>query len=157
MINLSLGGDGPCGVFEQQIINEVVATGAVVVASAGNGSGNVESPANCNNVISVAAVGSDGALAGYSNIGQDVTISAPGGTGSDGIFSTHNTGTLVPAADSYATLQGTSITAPQVSAAVALMFSANPNVSVSQVHAASDPILYIHGYGALFPKLEEAL
>ncbi len=136
VINLSLGGDGPCGVFEQRIINEVVATGAVIVASAGNGSGSVDSPANCDNVIAVAAVGRDGALAGYSNIGQDVTISAPGGTGFDGIFSTYNTGTLVPAADSYAALQGTSITAPQVSAAVALMFSANPNVSVSQVQAA---------------------
>ncbi len=136
VINLSLGGTGSCGVFEQQIINEVVATGAVIVVSAGNGGGNVDSPANCDNVISVAAVGRDGALAGYSNIGKDVTISAPGGTGFDGILSTYNTGILVPATDGYAALQGTSITAPQVSAAVALMVSANPNVSVSQVRAA---------------------
>lgn len=136
VINLSLGGTGSCGVFEQQVINEVVATGAVIVVSAGNGGGNVDSPANCKNVISVAAVGKDGALAGYSNFGQDVTISAPGGTGRDGILSTYNTGTLVPATDGYAALQGTSITAPQVSAAVALMVSANSNVSVSQVRAA---------------------
>ena len=41
VINLSLGGDGPCSTLEQDAIDEVNARGGVVVAAAGNGSGDV--------------------------------------------------------------------------------------------------------------------
>ena len=73
-------------------------------------------PANCNNVITVAATGHTGSRAYYSNYGSSVEIAAPGGDAQLGktILSTLNAGTTTPGADSYANYQGTSMATPHV-------------------------------------------
>lgn len=74
-----MGGYSPvCPRTYQKAIDEAVARGSTVVVAAGNERMNTmnSTPANCNNVIVVGAVGSDGVQASYSNYGQKVDISA---------------------------------------------------------------------------------
>ena len=136
--NLSLGGSGSCDSTWQNGINAVTAAGMVVVVAAGNSSSNASNfnPASCNGVITVAATNRSGSKAWYSNYGATVEISAPGGetsTSANGILSTLNTGTTIPAADSYVYYQGTSMAAPHVTGVVSLMLSLNPSLTPAQV------------------------
>ncbi len=140
VINLSLGSLNPCDSTRQSAINKAVAAGAVVVVAAGNDNTDVanSSSANCQNVISVAAIGRDGSRAAYSNFSSpasnttnptSVTLAAQGGdvvnpSFDSGILSTSNSGATTAVSPSYATKQGTSMAAPHVSAAVALMLRA---------------------------------
>jgi len=131
VINLSLSGAGSCSFEEQAAINDAVNAGAVVVVAAGNESGDVAniSPANCDNVVTVAAVGRDGSRASYINAGEEVDLSGPGGDGdgalADGILTLFNRGSTVPGADTLAEIQGTSFSTAQTSAVAALMWAAN--------------------------------
>lgn len=137
VLNLSLGGTGPCGTTLQNAVNDVMSRGTVVVVAAGNSaadSGNT-SPGNCSGVIAVAATVRNGGKAGYSNYGSKVAISAPGGGNGDSILSTLNSGATVPAGDIYAYYQGTSMAAPHVAGVVSLMLSANPALTPAQVLA----------------------
>ena len=79
VINLSLGSPTTCSSFEQTVVDRVNAAGTLVVAAAGNSGGSVDSPANCNNVLSVGALDRDGSRASYSAIGTAVSLMAPGG------------------------------------------------------------------------------
>ena len=79
-------------------------------------------PANCANVIAVAATTSAGARASFSNYGAGIDISAPG----QAILSTLNSGTTVPGSASYASYNGTSMAAPHVAGVVALVQSVAP-------------------------------
>ena len=90
VINMSLGGQGSCGVSTQAAINSAVAAGVTVVVSAGNEDDDAAGyePANCNNVIAVAANNRAGAKSGFSNYGATVDITAPGGGEGLGIAST---------------------------------------------------------------------
>lgn len=151
VINLSLGGMGSCSTTEQQAIDAAVANGAVIVVAAGNSNADVAgfSPANCRNIISVAAIGRDGLRAAYSNYSSpstnrsnpvQITVAAQGSDTSlapfdIGIWSTINTGTTTPVADTYQYHEGTSMATPHVSAAVALILSRNPALSPAQVKA----------------------
>jgi serine protease len=130
VINLSLSGDGSCAFEEQAAINDAVNAGAVVVVAAGNEAGDVAniSPANCDNVVTVAAVGRDGSRASYMNAGEEVDLSGPGGDGdgiTDGILTLWNDGQTTPGNDRVAFIEGTSFTTAQTSAVVALMWAAN--------------------------------
>jgi len=135
VINLSLGSDGDCSRTEQRAIDDAVAAGVLVVVAAGNsGKDAAESaPANCSNVMVVAAVGKRASMASYSNFGRLVSIAAPGGDSSGGILSTYNTGDRAAVADSYDWMQGTSMATPQVSGVAALMLAANSKLKPVQL------------------------
>ena len=137
VLNLSLGGGGACGATFQNAVNDVTARGTVVVVAAGNSNADAAntSPASCAGVVAVAATVRNGGRASYSNFGSKVAIAAPGGGAGGGIVSTLNTGTTVPAADSYASYQGTSMASPHVAGVVSLMLSANPALTPAQVLA----------------------
>lgn len=128
VINMSLGGGGACGTTYQNAINSAVGRGSVVVVAAGNENQNASNsrPANCSNVIAVAALDREGNRASYSNFGAVIDIAAPGGetaTISKGVLSTLNTGTTTPGSETYAFYQGTSMATPHVAGLAALMLS----------------------------------
>ncbi|WP_051427357.1 S8 family peptidase [Arthrobacter sp. H20] len=139
VINLSLGGDGSCGPTFQASIDYANSRNAVVVVAAGNDNSPAQStsPANCKNVVVVGATGREGSKANYSNYGPEVDVSAPGGDASTGrsgaILSTLNGGRYLPGAEDYGYMQGTSMAAPHVSGAAALMLSADPSLTPAQV------------------------
>ncbi|VXB54274.1 putative Thermitase [Arthrobacter sp. 9AX] len=130
VINLSLGGLAPCSATQQAAINFAHNAGSAVVVAAGNSTRPAAdvSPANCQNVITVAAAGRNGGRAPYSNYGAAVDVTAPGGdlSGDDyraGILSTSNFGSTTPETEAYEYLQGTSMAAPHVAGIAALMMS----------------------------------
>lgn len=145
VLNLSLGGGGACSAAYQDAVDDVMAAGATVVVAAGNSDANAANfrPASCDGVIAVAATNRDGARAFFgrpgagSNFGAVVDIAAPGGETfaqpSNGILSTLNDGTTVPANDIYAFYQGTSMAAPHVAAVAAMLYELDPNVSPAAV------------------------
>jgi serine protease len=157
VINLSLGSAASCsngsGTATNYInaIAALKARGVAVVVSAGNDSLGVNLPANCAGAIAVAGLRHAGSKNGFSSLGPEVTISAPGGNcpstfvGSGcqyPMLSTINSGKTAPMAataggNRYSngtdSALGTSFSAPLVSATVGLMFSANPALSVDQM------------------------
>ena len=137
VINLSLAGLGACSSQEQQAIDDAVAAGAVVVVAAGNEGQDVASysPANCDNVITVGAIGRDGRKAFYMNAGEEVDLVAPGGTGVDGILTLFNNGAVTVGADALAYIQGTSYTTAQVSAVASLMWAVNNALDPATIKA----------------------
>jgi serine protease len=153
VINMSLGGTGACSQLYIDAIGQANAAGAVVVISAGNSGGNgVQNPANCAGAIGVTALRHAGDKVGYSDLGPEITISAPGGncvTTTAGapcqypIVTTSNKGTTTPIAgaagaaytDAFDASLGTSFSAPLVSGTVALMLSVQPSLTPAQVKA----------------------
>ncbi|MEU4623993.1 S8 family serine peptidase [Actinoplanes sp. NPDC023801] len=142
VINMSLGGRGPCGPTVQAAVDKATARGATVVVSAGNAAEDAAGyhPANCAGVVTVGATGDDGYLASYSNHGDTVEVAAPGGWGywrdydpAHRILSTVDAGARGPAGDSYAVMRGTSQAAAHVSGAVALMLSRRPGLPPAEV------------------------
>jgi len=141
VLNLSLGGWSPSGCTSayEEALNRVRATGALVVAAAGNDDNESAYvvPAACEGVMTVGAIDHDGYRASYSNysVVNAVSVSAPGGdisyygTDGSGIYSTVNSGTKGPVASSYAYYQGTSMAAPHVSGIAALALAQDPQIS----------------------------
>jgi len=141
VINLSLGGSGNCGTTTQNAINTARNLGTTVVVAAGNENTNASSstPANCQGVVTVAAINRSGGKAYYSNFGNIVDVAAPGGDGRSGaanaILSTLNSGARAPGSDRYAFYQGTSMATPHVAGAAALLYAVNPAITPAQVEA----------------------
>lgn len=120
-MNLSLGG-GSLSQSEADAIAYATGLGALVIASAGNdGTGTVSCPACDPNAISVAASSWLDEHAYYTNWGSGLDLTAPGGemysntTDESGIWSSVRGG--------YAYFQGTSMAAPQVTGAAAVVAS----------------------------------
>lgn len=125
--NNSWGYDEP-DVYEEAVLDAIdyfcnngggkVLNGGVVVFAAGNNGKQWRIyPAGYERVISVAATGNQDKKASYSNYGNWLSLSAPGGEGymEGGIFSTDNT--------SYSSGSGTSFAAPHVVGVAALVSS----------------------------------
>ncbi len=152
VLNMSLGGSGTCGAtgtgaLYRDAISQVSAAGGTIVVAAGNSEGQaVDLPGNCPGVVTVAALRHVGTKVGFSSLGPEVTIAAPGGncinTGAGQaclypMVSTTNSGATSPvAADAAYTGSsasvGTSFSAPIVSGIVGLMASVRPGLTSAE-------------------------
>lgn len=146
VINMSLGGQGTCDATspEYTAIQHAISRGTTVVVAAGNSSADVSNftPASCPGVIAVGSNGITGKRAFYSNYGQGITLSAPGGgiyanDASSGelvnngfIWQAINRGTTTPIVPTgtddadYGGMAGTSQAAPHVAGTVAMVIGA---------------------------------
>jgi subtilisin family serine protease len=117
VINLSLGGEGSCSGQLQSAVDEITALGVMIVASVGNSAkdASLYSPANCLGTATVGALTVSGTLATYSNFGDYVDLSAPGGDTGSLVMSTVDRGTTTPTGAGYAAYRGTSMAAPHLS------------------------------------------
>jgi serine protease len=140
IINMSLGGGGACDATYQDAIDIAVANGTTVVVSAGNSADDSSGyrPASCDSVINVAANDREGNIAFYSNFGDAVDVTAPGGETTideNGVLSTLNDGAQSPGVEDYVNYQGTSMAAPHVAGAAALLYQADPSITPAEVEA----------------------
>ncbi|HUW08766.1 MAG TPA: S8 family serine peptidase [Anaerolineae bacterium] len=125
IISLSLGGESASAVLLQAVTN-AHAAGVLLVASAGNqGRSGVYYPARYPEVMAIAATDHYDRWAPYSNWGAEVDLAAPGGTAADPIRST--------APGGYQWEYGTSMAAPHVAGAAALMRAENPALSPDEI------------------------
>ncbi len=163
VVNMSFGttsGTAPCSnyAYIQSAVDYAVQRNVVVVAAAGNNAADTANvtPASCNGVIAVAASGQDGQLTRYSNRGERVDVTAPGGgpefygpgigcdigsdtLGTGGVVSTwalDKPGPLLQPGDyCYRYLSGTSMASPHVAGLAALILSQRPSMTPAQVTA----------------------
>ena len=146
VMNLSIGTEtvSGCDVGTQSAFRSAWDRGVTAVTAAGNGDqyGNAMEavnsyPGNCYPTINVGASGYSGDSAFYSNYGEGVDFSAPGGDNNDApapytngtegmMLSTWNLGTTTVGAPDYSIEEGTSMASPVVAAVVALIYSVNP-------------------------------
>lgn len=128
ILNISVSGGQTVPVVMRDAIHRAVRNGIVVVASAGNhgdsqGKGDtVQMPGRLPNTIAVAALDRNNQRAPFSSTGPSVDIAAPGVN----ILSTFKDGR-------YASLSGTSMAAPHVSGAAAILKRRYPKVTPLQV------------------------
>jgi subtilisin family serine protease len=109
VINMSLGTSQDVPSFHEAIVNAYNA-GVTIVAAAGNTGGAVSYPARYPEVIAVSATDENNQVPSWSSRGPEVDLAAPGVN----IYSTYK-------GQSYATLSGTSMAAPHVTGAAALI------------------------------------
>lgn len=149
VLNMSLGSTGTCSAAYRDAVARVNAAGAVVVAAAGNSAGRaVGEPANCPGMIAVAGLRHAGSKVGFSDLGPEIAIAAPGGNcvnitpGTPCLYpivTTTNLGTTRPLAgggsfgDSFNISVGTSFATPIVAGVAALVIAAQPSLTPAEV------------------------
>lgn len=111
VVNMSLGTTADVQSF-REAVQRVNAAGIVQVAAAGNDGKAVNYPAAYPEVIAVSATDGANKIASWSSRGQEVDLAAPGVN----IYSTYKGST-------YQTLSGTSMAAPHVAGAAALVIN----------------------------------
>ncbi len=150
VVNMSIGQVGlSCGSPLQDALTAATTTGVMLVAAAGNSDvAGVDSPANCSGVLPVGATDINDVAAGFSARGGGMAgagVMAPGVQ----VYTTDLYG-------GYAYADGTSFASPFVAGLAALMWSANPVLTNTQIadylrasatdRGASGPDT-IYGYG----------
>lgn len=126
VINLSLGGTcvgDDCPIAKS--VKSAIKKGVTVVVAAGNDTDDTKNtcPANITSCITVASCTADaGTISGFSNYGSAVDLTAPG----------TNILSCVPG-NSYQYMDGTSMAAPFVSAAAAMLIANNKSLKPSGV------------------------
>jgi serine protease len=137
VINLSLGAEGGTSQAMRTALDRAFSAGVLTVASAGNSGGaGIDFPANLSNVVAVGALDARKERARYSNTGAELDLVAPGGDcdrddNADGygdcVFQQMPDPSFLEIgrhdAFCYCGLDGTSMSAPHVAAAAALLFS----------------------------------
>lgn len=127
VINMSLSGGK--NVELNLAVREATAAGLIVVAAAGNANRDacVESPASAPEALTVGATTIQDARASFSNFGPCLDIFAPG----ENIISVDNDSLTNPVL-----MSGTSMAAPHVAGAAALLWSTMPGASARSVESA---------------------
>ncbi|KAB8140137.1 S8 family serine peptidase [Chloroflexia bacterium SDU3-3] len=179
VINLSLGADctgvgtGQWPDCSSDVVNDAIAMATaadvVIVAAAGNfGESTIDFPSNHPNVIAVGALDVLQQRTRYTNTGRGINLTAPGGDlfadvdgdgYADGVAQ-QTLGALcgMPSEFAWCLLQGTSMAAPHVSGAAALLRAAAPTATRGEIQAALESGATdlgvagydeIYGYGAL--------
>lgn len=135
IINLSFSVQSACPRTLQAAIDTATQHGSVVVAAAGNANDDAGAyaPGNCAGVVTVGATGRDGKRASYSNFGDVVALSAPGGSlnADGGVLAASNDGATSPQAATLRAGEGTSIAAAHVSATLAAIAAEYPTDSAT--------------------------
>jgi len=122
IINMSFG-DKVVSRFLRDVIDYAWRQGVLVVASAGNSASNeTHYPSGLAQTISVGSSTRDDLLAGFSNFGSTIDLIAPG---------VEMVSTAI--GNGYNSVNGTSFSAPVVSAVAGLLLSHNPQLSPEQL------------------------
>lgn len=139
VLNMSLGGPNTCSAAFQEAVDAVLAAGTTIIVAAGNSAEDAQtaSPASCAGVITVAASDARGIISPFSNYGQRIDIMAPGGDISrDDDRNGRPDGILSLVSGGYEFKEGTSMAAPLVAAAAALLLAQRPDLSPEGVRSA---------------------
>jgi subtilisin family serine protease len=130
VVNCSFGSSSKSSSL-QDAVDSAQDAGVLLVVAAGNDGDSIDStpeyPAayTNGNILTVAATDSNGALASFSNYGaKSVDLAAPG----DNIYSTYITST-------YKYLSGTSMAAPLVAAAAAMLRAHDPDLTYKDLRS----------------------
>ncbi|HEX7070930.1 MAG TPA: S8 family serine peptidase, partial [Rhodothermales bacterium] len=128
VVNMSLGAETGSTAYNalDRAIQRSIASGVTYVLAAGNDARDASTvtPAHVAEAITVGAYGSDNRLARFSNHGSVIDLLAPG-------VDVQTLG----AGDAVSTVSGTSIAAPHVAGAAALLLARRPNLSPEEVRS----------------------
>ena len=126
--------DSAGSLAESAALNQSAAAGTIHVLAAGNegGDANWKRLQATDNAIVVSATADDGTAAYYSNIGANITVTAPSSGGTQNITTTDRTGSdgYDSTSDYTSAFGGTSAATPLVTGIMAMGVEANPNMDV---------------------------